>query len=119
MKQKTGEMATPMMTPVMMVLMLTQTQISVMLVKQKTGEIETFTVMMVIMMMIPMKMMMMLNVETCEKVPHVNVSISCREGEEEQDNHKQGDFTPISGEFRFQKLVAITVIMLIGILYLL
>ena len=76
-----------------------------MLVKQKTGEIETFTVMMVIMMMIPMKMMMMLNVETCEKVPHVNFSISCREGEEEQDNHKQGDFTPISGEFRFQKLV--------------
>ena len=44
-------------------------------------------------------------IETCEKVPHVNVSISCREGEEEQDNHKQGDFTPISGEFRFQKLV--------------
>ena len=63
------------------------------LVKQKAGEIETFTV------------MMMLNVETFEKVPHVNVSISCREGEEEQDNHKQGDFTPISGEFRFQKLV--------------
>ena len=44
-------------------------------------------------------------IETCEKVPHVNVSISCREEEEEQDNHKQGDFTPISGELRFQKLV--------------
>ena len=59
-------------------------------------------------------------IETFEKVLHVNVSISCREGEEEQDNHKQGDFTPISGEFRFQKLVAITVIMLTsGILYLL
>ena len=58
-------------------------------------------------------------IETCEKVPHVNVSISCRESEEEQDNHKQGDFPPISGEFRFQKLVAITVIMLTGILYLL
>ena len=43
---------------------MTKTQISVMLVKQKTGEIETFTVMMVIMMTTPMKMMMMLNART-------------------------------------------------------
>ena len=43
---------------------MTKTQISVMLVKQKTSEIETFTVMMVIMMMTPIKMMMMLNART-------------------------------------------------------